>query len=78
MAWREVRSTGSAHDGFNGVVPWPEVPRDGGAPMDMAAALDTLPGATTLSTRQSQPVLEEGVAPAEQQDRALEAWRHGL
>jgi hypothetical protein len=78
MARREVRSTGDAHGGFDGAVPWPEVPGDGGVPMDMAAALDTLPGATTLSTRQSRPVLEEGVAPVVQLDRAIEARRHGL
>jgi hypothetical protein len=76
-ARREVRSTGGAHGGVGGAVPWLEVPGDGGAPVDMAAASDTLPGSTALSTRRSRPVLEEGVAPDAQLDRALEARRHG-
>jgi hypothetical protein len=78
VARREVRSTGGACGAVGGAVPWPEVPGDGGAPVDMAAASDTLPGATALSTRRSWPVLEEGVAPAAQLDWALEAWWHGL
>jgi hypothetical protein len=45
--------------------------------VDTATAADTLPGATTFSMRQSRPVLGEGVAPAAQLDRALEAPRHG-
>jgi hypothetical protein len=76
-ARREVRSTGGARGGVGGAVPWLEVPGDGGAPVDMAAASDTLPGSTALSTRRSRPVLEEGVAPDAQLDRALEARRHG-
>jgi hypothetical protein len=74
-AWREVRSTGCARGG--GAVPWPEMPNDGDAPVDVAAASDTLPGATALPTRRSRPVLEEGVAPAAQLDQALEARWHG-
>jgi hypothetical protein len=64
VARREVQSTGGAHGGVGGAVPSPEVPGDGGAPVDMAAASDTLPSATALSTCRSWPVLEEGVAPA--------------
>jgi hypothetical protein len=78
VARREVRSIGGARGGVGRAVPWLEVPGDGGAPVDMAAALDTLPGATALSMCQSWPVLEEGVAPAVQLDRALEARWHGL
>jgi hypothetical protein len=52
-ARRQVWSTGGAHGGVGGVVPWPEVPGDGGAPVDTAAASDTLPGATALLMRQS-------------------------
>jgi hypothetical protein len=77
VARREVQSTCGAHGSIGEVVPWPEVPGDGGAPVDTMVASDTLFGATALSTRQSRPVLEEGVAPAAQLDRALEAWRHG-
>jgi hypothetical protein len=62
--WREVRSTGCAHGGVGGVVPWSEMPDDGGAPVDVAAASDTLPEATALPTRRSRPMLEEGVSPA--------------
>jgi hypothetical protein len=64
VARREVRSTGGAHGGVSGAIPWPEVPGNGGAPMDTAVASDTLPGATALSRRRRQPMLEEGVAPA--------------
>jgi hypothetical protein len=78
VAQREVRSTGSAHGGFDGAVLWPEVPGDGGVPMDTVAVSDTLPGATTLSTRRSRPVIEEGVAPVAQLDRALKARRRSL
>jgi hypothetical protein len=77
MAQREVRSIGGAHGGVGRVVLWPEVLGDGSAPMDTAAASDTLPGATALLISRSQPVLEEGVAPATQLDRALEVQRHG-
>jgi hypothetical protein len=44
---------------------------------DMIVASETLPSADALSTRQSRPVLEEGVAPVAQLDRAFEAWWHG-
>jgi hypothetical protein len=64
-ARREIRSTGGAHSGIGGAVPWPEVPGDGGAPVDTVAALDTLSDATALSTHRSQL------------DRALEVRRHG-
>jgi hypothetical protein len=77
LARGEVRSTYGAWGGVGGAVPWPEVPGDCGAPVDMAAASDSLPGATALSTRRSRPVLVEGVAPAVQLDRALEARHHG-
>jgi hypothetical protein len=75
-ARREVRSTCGARGGVGGAVLWPEVSGDGGAPMDTAAASDTLPDATALSTRWSQRVLGEEVAPAAQLDQALEARRH--
>jgi hypothetical protein len=52
-ARREDRSTGSARGGIGGAVPWPEVPGDGGLPVDTTTASDTLPDATTLSTRQN-------------------------
>jgi hypothetical protein len=67
----------SARGWVDGAVLWQEVPGDGGAPVDTAAASDTLPGATALSMRRSQPVLEEGVAPTAQLDWALEARWHG-
>jgi hypothetical protein len=57
-ARREVRSTGGACGGVGGAVSWLEVSGDGGAPVDMAAASDTLPGTTALSTCRSRPVLD--------------------
>jgi hypothetical protein len=48
VARREVWSTGGARGGVDGAVPWLEVSGDGGAPVDMAAASDTLLGVTTL------------------------------
>jgi hypothetical protein len=44
---------------------------------DTAVASETLPSADALSTCQSRPVPEEGVAPMAQLDRAFEAWSHG-
>jgi hypothetical protein len=64
VARREVQSICGGRGGVGLAVPWPEVPGDGGAPVDMAVALDTLPDATALLTHRSRPVLEEGVAPA--------------
>jgi hypothetical protein len=77
VAQREVRSIGGARSGVSRAVPWLEVPGDGGAPVDTAAALDTLPSATALSTRWSRLVLEEGVAPAAQLDWVLKVRWHG-
>jgi hypothetical protein len=77
VAQREVRSTSGAHGGVGGAVLWLEVSGDGCALVDTVATSDTLLGASALSTCQSRPVLEEGVAPDAQLDRVLEARQHG-
>jgi hypothetical protein len=73
-AWREVRSTGCARGGVGGAVPWSEMPDDGGAPVDVAAALDTLPGSLFCQHVGADPCLRKGLLP-------LRSWtersRHG-
>jgi hypothetical protein len=73
-AWREVHSTGGAHGGVCGAVPWPEVSGDGGVPMDVAAASDTLPVPLLCCRVRVDPCLRKGWRP-------LRSWtrcsRHG-
>jgi hypothetical protein len=73
MAWRA-----SSGGGGDRLVAQREVRSTGGAHGGVSGVvLDTLPDTTALSTRWSQPMLDEGVSPAAQLDRALEAQRHG-